>query len=236
MRCDRSCRADDEAGAARRDRDDPLMGQKVGFVGLGRAGWNMAENLLRGGYELAVIDADAGREHEFAASHPGVRVGLECFHDAEVSVTMLPNGHVVRRVLLEDEGGLAQRLTAGAIVIDASSSDPAGTRRLGAELANRGVTLVDAPVTRPVHDHINTRRIVFMVGGPDDAVDRVLPLLEAMGERVFRVGELGNGHTVRCGRPNRPGREGTRRSGAARSSRHSSEAAAAASASSPAVG
>jgi 3-hydroxyisobutyrate dehydrogenase len=173
------------------------MATAVGFVGLGRAGWNMAENLLRAGYELAVLDANAEREREFVAAHPGVRVGPDGFTDAEATVTMLPDGHAVRRVLLADEGGLARRLAAGAVVIDASSSDPDGTRRLGAELAERGVTLVDAPVTRPVHDHLNTRRIVFMVGGPDDAIDRVLPLLEAMGEQVVRVGELGNGHTMK---------------------------------------
>jgi 3-hydroxyisobutyrate dehydrogenase len=171
--------------------------EKVGFVGLGRAGWAMAENLLRAGYRLSVMDANVERERSFAEAHPGVDVGARTFADVGIVVTMLPNGDVVRGVLLGDSEGLASRLAAGTIVIDASSSDPSGTRQLGAELAQYGVTLLDAPVTRPVHDHINTRRIVFMVGGDDAAVDRVMPVLDAMAERVFRVGPLGCGHTMK---------------------------------------
>jgi 3-hydroxyisobutyrate dehydrogenase-like beta-hydroxyacid dehydrogenase len=170
---------------------------KVGFVGLGHAGWAMAENVLRAGYRLAVLEADVERQRRFADTHPGVDAGTQAFADVDVVVTMLPNGDVVRSVLLGERDGLARQLPDAAIVIDASSSDPAGTRQLGAELAELGITLLDAPVTRPVHDHINTRRIVFMVGGDAAAVDRVSPVLEAMAERVFRVGELGCGHAMK---------------------------------------
>ena len=169
----------------------------VGFVGLGKAGWNMAANLVAAGYRLVVSERDAEREERFAAEHPGVRRGPEAFGDVEVVVTMLPHGGVVRDVLL-GEGGLAGRLAPGTIVVDTSSSDPFGTRELGAELAEIGLVLLDAPVTRPEHDHVNTRRITFMVGGDDEAaVERVMPLLEAMAERVFRVGALGNGHATK---------------------------------------
>ncbi len=169
----------------------------VGFVGLGKAGWNMASNLVAAGYRLAVSERDAEREERFAAAHPGVRRGSEGFSDADVVVTMLPHGGVVREVLL-GEGGLAPRLAPGTIVVDTSSSDPLGTRELGAKLAEAGLVLLDAPVTRPVHDHLNTRRITFMVGGDDPAaVDRVMPLLEAMAERVVKVGALGNGHATK---------------------------------------
>jgi 3-hydroxyisobutyrate dehydrogenase-like beta-hydroxyacid dehydrogenase len=170
---------------------------KVGFVGLGRAGWAMAENLLRAGYRLSVMEANEERERSFAEAHPGVGVGARAFADVDMVITMLPNGDVVRSVLLGESDGLVRRLSAGTIVVDASSSDPRGTRQLGAELATHGITLLDAPVTRPVHDHINTRRIVFMVGGDEAAVDRVAPTLEAMAETVFRVGELGCGHAMK---------------------------------------
>jgi 3-hydroxyisobutyrate dehydrogenase-like beta-hydroxyacid dehydrogenase len=169
----------------------------VGFVGLGRAGWNMAGNLVAAGYEVAVSERDAEREARFAEAHPGVARGFDGFAGADVVVTMLPHGGVVREVLL-GEGGLASRLAPGTIVIDTSSSDPFGTRELGAELAAAGLVLLDAPVTRPVHDHVDTRRITFMVGGDDEeAVDRVLPVLEAMAVRVVRVGALGNGHATK---------------------------------------
>jgi 3-hydroxyisobutyrate dehydrogenase-like beta-hydroxyacid dehydrogenase len=169
----------------------------VGFVGLGRAGWNMAGNLVAAGYEVAVSERDAEREARFADAHPGVARGFDGFVGVDVVVTMLPHGGVVRDVLLGD-GGLASRLAPGTIVIDTSSSDPFGTRELGADLVAAGLVLLDAPVTRPVHDHVDTRRITFMVGGDDEeAVDRVLPVLEAMAERVVRVGALGNGHATK---------------------------------------
>jgi 3-hydroxyisobutyrate dehydrogenase-like beta-hydroxyacid dehydrogenase len=174
--------------------------ETVGFVGLGKAGSNMADNLIASGYRLAVSEADPERERRFVDSHDGVAVGLDAVAAADVVVTMLPNGDVVREVLLgaDGSGGLAARMRPGTIVIDTSSSNPYGTRELGAELVERSITLLDAPVTRPEHDHVNTRRIVFMVGGDDPAaVERVMPVLEAMAEQVFAVGALGNGHATK---------------------------------------
>src|SRR5262245_54051542 len=172
--------------------------QKVGFVGLGHAGWPMAENVAAAGYALAVTDADAERERAFAAEHDGVAAGLDAFGGCDLVVTMLPNGDVVRAVLLGD-GGLAAHLAPGTIVVDTSSSDPYGTRALGDELARRSLTLLDAPVTRPDHDQVNTRRIAFMSEADDpEAIDRALPLLEAMAERVFRAGPLGHGHAMKA--------------------------------------
>jgi 3-hydroxyisobutyrate dehydrogenase len=172
--------------------------QNVGFVGLGHAGWPMAENVAAAGYSLVVSDADSARERAFAIEHDGVGVGFDAFGGCDLVVTMLPNGDVVRAVLLDDSG-LATRLAPGTIVVDTSSSDPYGTRALGEELAGRSLTLLDAPVTRPDHDKVNTRRIAFMVGGDDpEAIDRALPVLEAMGERVFRAGPLGHGHAMKA--------------------------------------
>src|SRR5690606_37775855 len=105
---------------------------------------------------------------------------------------------VVREVLLGAGGGLAEHLAAGAVVVDTSSADPLRTRELGAELRERGITLLDAPVTRPKHDFVNTRNVTIMVAGDDEAaIDRAMPLLEAMAERVFRVGGLGCGHAMK---------------------------------------
>jgi 3-hydroxyisobutyrate dehydrogenase len=110
---------------------------------------------------------------------------------------MLPNGQVVRDVLL-GEDGIASRLRPGTIIVDTSSSDPYGTRELGRELADRGLVLLDSPVTRPEAVGEDTRRITFMVAGDDaEAIDRVMPLLDAMGERVFRAGGLGCGHAIK---------------------------------------
>ncbi|MBV9802711.1 MAG: NAD(P)-dependent oxidoreductase [Solirubrobacterales bacterium] len=159
----------------------------------------MAANLLAAGYDLIVSDADPEREGWFVATHGGRACGGDPAALAEVGIliTMLPNGQVVRDALLGNDG-IASRLRQGTIIVDTSSSDPYGTRELGAELAGLGLTLLDSPVTRPEAVGENTRRITFMVAGDDDrAIDRVMPLLEAMAEEVFRAGPLGCGHAMK---------------------------------------
>ncbi|HZE04039.1 MAG TPA: NAD(P)-dependent oxidoreductase [Solirubrobacteraceae bacterium] len=171
----------------------------VGFVGLGQQGGPMAANLVAAGYRLIVRDADPERERRWVAEHGGRGCGADPagLADVEILITMLPNGQVVRDALL-GEDQIASRLRPGTIVVDTSSSDPYGTRNLGAELAANRLILLDSPVTRPEAVGEDTRRITFMVGGDDDgAIDRVMPLLEAMAERIFRAGPLGSGHAMK---------------------------------------
>ncbi|MBO0694314.1 MAG: NAD(P)-dependent oxidoreductase, partial [Acidimicrobiaceae bacterium] len=170
----------------------------VGFVGLGQQGGPMAANLIAAGYRLIVRDADLERERRWVAE----RGGRGCDGDpgvlaeVEILITMLPDGQVVREVLL-GEDRIASRLRPGTIIVDTSSSDPFGTRELGAELAADGLILLDSPVTRPEAVGEDTRRITFMVGGDvDRAIDRVMPLLRAMAEQIFRAGALGSGHAM----------------------------------------
>ena len=110
---------------------------------------------------------------------------------------MLPNGHVVRDVYM-GPGGLATALHSGAIAVDMSSSDPAGTRQLGADLAARGISLVDAPVSGAVPRATNAT-LAIMIGADDiDARERVKPVLSLLGNRLFDVGPLGAGHAMKC--------------------------------------
>jgi 3-hydroxyisobutyrate dehydrogenase-like beta-hydroxyacid dehydrogenase len=171
----------------------------VGFVGLGQQGGPMAANLLAAGYDLIVRDTDLERERQFVAAHggrgcDGDPAGLAA---ADILITMLPNGQVVRDALLGRDA-IASRLRPGTIIVDTSSSDPYGTRELGRELADLGLVLLDSPVTRPEAVGEETRRITFMVAGDDDdAIDRVMPLLQAMAVQVFRAGPLGAGHAMK---------------------------------------
>ena len=170
----------------------------VGFVGVGNAGWPMAANLVAAGYQLMVYDADPDRAARFAAEH-GVTAAavLGDLASVETLFTMLPDGNVVRSVLLGPER-LAEQLAAGTVVIDTSSSDPDGTRALGAELAEHGIVLIDSAVSVPVVTGAQDGRITFMVGTDDEAAfERVRPLLEVMGENVFLLGGLGAGHTMK---------------------------------------
>jgi len=171
---------------------------RVGFVGLGHAGWPMCGNVVKAGYDVTVQDIDAGRARAFADEYECEAVASPCdLAGVEVLVTMLPNGDVVREVIL-GPGGAADALASGAIVIDTSSSDPFGTRKLGAELAGRGITLLDAPVTMPEPGGAAKGHITIMLGGDDEeAMDRAEPVIRTMCNHLFRVGSLGAGHATK---------------------------------------
>lgn len=171
---------------------------KVGFVGLGHAGWPMCGNVVKAGYDVTVYDVDQERVRAFAAEYRcTAAANLQDLAGVEVLVTMLPNGHVVREVVL-GPGCAADVLARGAIVIDTSSSDPFGTRELGAELAGRGLTLLDAPVTMPEPGGAAKAHITIMLGGDDEeAMDRAEPVIRTMCNHLFRVGSLGAGHATK---------------------------------------
>jgi 3-hydroxyisobutyrate dehydrogenase-like beta-hydroxyacid dehydrogenase len=176
------------------------MGEQgtVGFVGVGSAGWPMAANLVQAGYTLVVYDADIEKAERFAQDI-GATAAAELTELATVDTlfTMVPNGDVVRSILLGPER-LAEQLAAGTVVIDTSSSDPEGTRKLAADLAEHGVILIDSAVSVPEIGGAQTARITFMVGADDEAaLERVRPLLEAMSEHVFHLGGVGAGHTMK---------------------------------------
>ena len=111
----------------------------VGFIGIGTMGWPMAANLVKAGHAVTVLDADAARAARFAAEH-----GATAAADAatlgravDVVVTMLPDGRQVREAITGASAGGASLLSAlkpGSVVVDMSSSDPVGTRELGAVL------------------------------------------------------------------------------------------------------
>jgi 3-hydroxyisobutyrate dehydrogenase len=176
-----------------------MSGRTVGFVGLGRMGWPMARNLAQAGFALIVRDADPERQRAFASELGGTAVDTPTgFRQVEAVVTMLPTGQDVREVMLDWEGGLASALAPGTVLVDMSSSDPPGTRELGAELAERAVSVVDAPVSGGV-PKAETGTLSIMVGGEDEeAIERVLPVLETLGERLFRTGPLGSGHAMKA--------------------------------------
>lgn len=171
----------------------------VGFIGLGNMGWPMARNLAKAGYTLRVHDRDAARAARFAAEHGGTAAttAADAGRDVDLLITMLPAGGDVRDALLGADGA-AETLKAGAIVVDMSSSDPVGTRELGAELAKRGVTLIDGPVSGLV-PRAEAGTLTIMLGADDErALAAATPVLERLGERLVRIGSLGCGHAMKA--------------------------------------
>lgn len=111
---------------------------------------------------------------------------------------MLPSGQEVGEALLQAQGGaLAASLRAGAVFVDMSSADPIGTRRLGDDLAKRGIVLVDAPVSGGV-TRAKDGSLTIMIGGEGSAVAAVKPMLARMGGKLFEVGALGCGHAMKA--------------------------------------
>lgn len=170
--------------------------RSVAFVGMGNMGAPMAANLARAGFVVTVVDADAARSAAWAEAHGGASATAlaDVVAGCDVVVTMLPTGLEVREVLADP--AVLAAAPAGLIAIDMSSADPVGTRTLGADLAAHGITLVDAPVSGGV-PRATDGSLAIMVGGAAAAVERARPLLAAMGDRIFEVGGLGNGHAMK---------------------------------------
>jgi 3-hydroxyisobutyrate dehydrogenase len=173
---------------------------RVGFVGIGNMGTPMAGHLVKAGWKVTVYDTDNEKMRSFTTTHGGTAASsLEALgRNADVVITMLPDGHVVRRVALGKAAGddsLAKGFSKGAVVIDMSSSAPVGTRELGKDLGERGIGLIDAPVSGGVKGAV-AATLAIMIGGDKALAERYDELLSAMGRR-FYVGSLGSGHAAK---------------------------------------
>ena len=169
---------------------------KIGFIGLGIMGKPMAKNLIKAGYDLTVDDLNAAAMNEVAAC--GCKKA-ESIHDAaavaDVLITMVPNSPQVKQVLLA-EGGAIETLRRGAVVIDCSSINPIASREVAAALAEKGIEMLDAPVSGGEPKAIDGT-LAFMVGGKQEVFDKFKPVLEAMGKSVVRCGEIGAGNVTK---------------------------------------
>ena len=171
----------------------------VGFIGIGVMGAPMAGHLAHAGYPLTLYDIDRDRAADVAASYPGVHVAespAAVASRSEIVITMLPSGAYVREVALGDNG-LVQALRPGAMLLDTSSCEPWLTRSTAAALADRGIGMVDAPVSGAEAGAI-AAELVFMAGGDAADLHRARPLLQVMGKQVFHLGPVGAGHAMKC--------------------------------------
>jgi 3-hydroxyisobutyrate dehydrogenase len=171
---------------------------RLGFVGLGNMGGPMTNNLVKAGYSVTGFDINRplllqrAQEIGFHAADSGT----DCARRSDTVITMLPNGQNVREAVLGGNG-IAEGLAKGSVIIDMSSAGATGTAALGKELAARGIALIDAPVSGGVTGAV-AGTLAIMVGGNDDAaIQRIWPILEAMGKKLFRAGALGAGHAAK---------------------------------------
>lgn len=174
--------------------------ETIGFIGLGTMGWPMAGNLVRTGHEVVAYDVDASRTigfaREFGTRAPGALADLQ---PCSVLITMLPTGAVVREALTSGgQTSLVATLNPGTLVIDATSAEPAGTRALGAMLAERRIAMVDASVSGAALG-AKEKRLVFMMGGDDEAaLARADSVLTHLASKLFHMGPLGAGNAMKA--------------------------------------
>ena len=167
---------------------------KIGFIGLGIMGKPMAKNLLKAGYEVVVaaVNKAAGELVEAgAAAASNAEIGETC----DLVLTMLPNSPQVKEVML-GEDGVAAHMKPGSVYIDMSSINPVASKEVAGALAEKGIGMLDAPVSGGEPKAIDGT-LSFMVGGPQELFDEYKPVLEAMGSSVVRCGEVGAGNTTK---------------------------------------
>jgi 3-hydroxyisobutyrate dehydrogenase-like beta-hydroxyacid dehydrogenase len=160
-------------------------------IGLGNIGGHIAANLVADGNDVVVHDLDTAAMTAVTGATAAPDVASVA-RMADVTLLSLPTPDVVAAVAAEWAGGAAP----GAILVDLSTNSPAVVRELGERLAASGHHLVEAPLTGGAIG-AEKRMLVFMVGGDDEPVARVLPVLEPLGRATFHVGGLGLGNTMK---------------------------------------
>ena len=168
---------------------------KVGFIGLGIMGKPMALNLIKAGYSLVVNTHKQSTLDEMAAAGAQVASQQEIGAQCDVVFTMLPDSPQVKEVML-GENGVAANMKPGSVFVDMSSINPIASKEIAAVLAERGIEMLDAPVSGGEPKAINGT-LSFMVGGKQKVFDQIKPLLSAMGSSVVRCGEVGAGNTTK---------------------------------------
>lgn len=168
------------------------MQEPVGFIGLGIMGRPMAKNLLKAGYPLVVHNRSQGAVQELVGLGAKAAGSPEAVaREVRIVILMLPNSPDVQRVVLGPQGLLAGA-RPGQIVVDMSTISPLVTRQVGTALAEKGVRMLDAPVSGGEKGAIEGT-LSIMVGGEPAVFQEVLPLFRAMGKTITHLGPLGAG-------------------------------------------
>ena len=169
---------------------------KIGFIGLGIMGKPMVRNIMKAGYTYVLVwNRSKAPMDEVAADGAVASNPKEIGESCDVVITMLPNSPQVKEVML-GETGVASYMKPGAVFIDCSSINPVASQEIAAVLAERGVEMLDAPVSGGEPKAIDGT-LSFMVGGKQDVFDAHKELLLTMGASAVRCGEVGAGNTTK---------------------------------------
>jgi len=169
---------------------------RIGFIGLGNMGLPMALNLLKAGHQVEGVDLNpASVEKLRAAGGASAETAKIAAARADVVITMLPAGQHVREVYL-GPGGIIENTNPGTLLIDSSTIDVESARAVIAAAVERGLLMIDAPVSGGVGG-AQAGTLTFMVGGSAQAFARAQPILEKMGKTIVHAGGAGNGQAAK---------------------------------------
>ena len=169
----------------------------IGFIGLGIMGKPMGRNLLTAGHSLIVHNRSRAAVNELAkeGAKPATN-SAEVAARSEIVITMLPDSPDVELVYAGEEG-IFSGVKPGTLLIDMSSISPVVARRLAAEAEKRGCDMLDAPVSGGEAGAIGAT-LSIMIGGKSAAVERAMPLFQALGKNIVHVGEAGAGQVTKA--------------------------------------
>jgi len=169
----------------------------IAFIGLGTMGAPMATRLLQAGHRLTVHNRTRGREEPLAALGAARAASpAEAAAKAELVFTMVSDTPDVRQVVLGEQGAI-HGMASGSVLIDMSTISPAATREIAAQLVERGIEMLDAPVSGG-SEGAKQGTLSIMVGGQAEVLARVRPALEALGKTITLVGPIGSGQVTKA--------------------------------------
>ena len=165
---------------------------KIGYIGLGLMGNPMSKNLVKNGYEVTVWNRTASRMQDLVkVGATASKSAAEVASSSEFIFTNVSDSLDVEEVVL-GEGGIIEGATAGSVVIDNSTISPDVTKRIASKLSEKGVDMLDAPVSGGEPGAINAT-LAIMVGGEQEVFDQNFDLLKTMGGNVVLTGDIGAG-------------------------------------------
>ena len=169
----------------------------IAFIGIGLMGHGIVGNLLKKGFAVTALDRPSTRPLDDLLAL-GLKTGdsiASLAANADIIFVCVTGSPEVEDVMLSPDGVLAG-IKAGSVVVDCSTAEPARTIALAEKISAAGASMVDAPMTRTPKE-AEEGRLNVMVGGNDDSIERVMPMLQAYAENIYRCGETGTGHKLK---------------------------------------
>lgn len=172
------------------------MFEYIGFIGVGMMGTPMTKRLIHAGYKVVAFDIDPEALKRVKGNGADVAASpREIAQRCNPIITMLPNSDIVEEVVL-GSGGIIEGARRGGVLIDMTTAYPMSTRMIAKRLTQKGMRMLDAPVSGGV---VGAKQgtLSIMVGGDPDLVEQCRPLLQVMGKNIFYMGEVGSGHIMK---------------------------------------